>query len=293
VIKRFLVGPGDSIRLDSFRAAFGAVLVAFMAHWWLDDALEWLTVDGFHLSAAAAGPSWLSPPPLPVSALAPFGLVFFAVLVAFTLGYRLPWSAAAALLLTVYVSHVDPLASFTPNNLFIMGLALLTVAPAGAWWSVGGRTPAPVSVWPVRVLQATLLAMYFTSGACKVLWGDWLHDSHVLYSQVQGPYRTDAAAWLLRHLPIEAWNVMQSLSLSLELLAPVLFTVRRLRPVGFALGAAMHAGIALTMDEIGYLSLQMLCFYLLFVDERTLHRIRERVAAVGSRQIGARGSPSA
>jgi hypothetical protein len=95
-----------------------------------------------------------------------------------------------------------------------------------------------VSVWPVRVLQATLLVMYFTAGTCKVLWGDWLRDSHVLYSQVQGPYRTEAAAWLLRHLPREAWNLMQSLSLSLELLAPVLFTVRRLRPMGFALGVA-------------------------------------------------------
>jgi hypothetical protein len=290
VIARFLVGPSDSIRLDTFRAAFGLVLLGYMTHWWLDDALEWLTVAGFHLSPAAAGPGWLNPPPLPVAALAPFGLVFFAVLVAFALGFKLPWSTGIACLFLVYVSHVDPLSSFTPNNLFIVGLSLLSVAPGGAYWTLDRAKAEGVSVWPVRVLQATLLIVYFTSGACKILWGTWLQDSHVLYTHVQGPYRTDAAAWLLRHLPREAWTVFQSLSLAFELLAPLLFGVRRLRPLGYLLGAGMHAGIGLTMNEIGYLSLQMLCFYLLFMDESTLHGLRGRAARLGRLQLGRAGA---
>ena len=108
----------------------------------------------------------------------------------------------------------------------------------------------------------------------------------MLLSQVQGPYRTDSAAWLLRHLPPEAFTVLQSLSLAFELLSPVLFAVPRLRPLGFWWGASMHAGIALTMNEIGYLSLQMMCFYILFMDDATLHTWRRRFAFLGRRSLG-------
>jgi hypothetical protein len=277
VIARFLIGPSDPIRLDTFRVAFGVTLIAYMTHWWLDDPVEWLTVAGFHL-APADKPGWLPFAPMPLEWLAPFTCVFFGVLVAFVVGWRLPWTAALSLLLLLYVSHVDPLASFTPNNLFIVGLAVLTVAPAGSYWRLGGPPPRSVSAWPLRILQATLVLIYFTAGTCKVFFGDWLSDSHVLWSNVAGPYRTDLAAWFLRELPRWAWTMGQALSLSFELVAPLLFARRRLRPLAYVWGGAMHLGIALTMNEIGYLSLQMLCFYLLFVDVETLHRWRDRIA---------------
>lgn len=292
MIARFLVGPQDPIRLDTFRAAFGLVLIAYMLHWWVDDAQEWLTVSGFHLSAAAAGPGWLSPPPLPVAALVPFGAAFFLVLLAFALGFRMPYAAVLALGFVTYVSHVDPLASFTPNNLFMVGLALFCFVPRASYWTVDPVSPREVSVWPVRVLQISLILIYLTAGTCKVFYGDWLTDSHVLWSQVHGPFRTDIAAFLLRHLPREAWTVLQSLSLGFELLAPVLLAVRRLRPLAFLWGGGMHLGIALTMDEIGYLSLQMVCFYILFVDDATLHGWRRRLAVLGRSGLG-RGGTSA
>ena len=286
MIAAFLVGPRDSVRLDTFRVTSGLVLLAYMAHWWLDDAVEWLTVGGFHLSPAAAGPGWLTPPPLPLWGLAPFGVAFFGVLLAFTIGLRLPWSAGLALLLLGYATEVDPLAAFTPNHLFLAVLAVFTVIPRGAYWTVDKRPAPPLSVWPVRLFQATLIVVYFTAGTCKVLHGDWLSDSHVLLSQVQGPYRTDLAAWLIRHLPPEAFTILQSLSLAFELLSPVLFAVPRLRPLGFWWGASMQAGIALTMNEIGYLSLQMMCFYVLFMDDATLHTWRRRFASLGRRSLG-------
>ena len=145
MIARFLVAPRDSIRLDTFRVASGIVLLIYMAHWWLDDALEWLTVGGFHLSPAAAGPDWLAFPPLPLWALAPFGVAFFAVLLAFTVGFRLPWSAGLAFLLLGYATHVDPLAAFTPNNLFLAVLAVFSTLPRGAHWTVDGRPASRVA----------------------------------------------------------------------------------------------------------------------------------------------------
>jgi hypothetical protein len=285
LIASFLVGNRDPIRLDTFRVATGIALISYMATWWLDDSVEWLTVAGFHLSPAAAGPGWLSPPPLPLWALAPFGTLFFAVLLAFTAGFRLPWSTVASLVFLLYVTHVDPLAAFTPNQLFLLTLVVLIVAPRGSYWTVDDAPVREVSVWPVRVLQATLILFYFTAGVCKALRGDWLFDSHVLYGVVQGPYQTRVGTWLLAHVPQATWTILQSLSLAFEISAPLLFAVRRLRVVAYLWGMGMHLGIGIAMDEFIHFGLQMMCFYILFMEEATLHAFRARVGAWGRRTV--------
>jgi len=279
----FFVGPRDPIRLDTFRAITGLSLLGYMATWWLDDSVEWLTVAGFHLSPAAAGPAYLSPPPLPLWALAPFSIAYFGAILAFALGVRLPWSTLATLLGLVYVSHVDPGASFTPNSLFTLTLLVLLVAPRGSYWTTDPRPPQAASVWPTRILQATLIIFYFTAGTCKAYFGEWLASSAVLYNHVQGPYRTEAGAFLIRHLPMHAWALMQSLALAFELLAPLLFALPRLRPLAYALGAGMHLGIGVTMDEFGWFGLQMVAFYTLFMQEATLHRWRDGLASLARR----------
>jgi hypothetical protein len=285
LIASFWVGERDPVRLDTFRVATGIALISYMATWWLDDSVEWLTVAGFHLSPAAAGPAWLSPPPLPLWALAPFGAVFFAVLLAFTVGFRLPWSTAAALVLLFYVTQVDPLAAFTPNQLFLVTLLILLVAPRGSYWTADDVPVRRVSVWPVRVLQAALLLFYFTAGTCKALHGDWLFDSHVLYGFVQGPYQTRVGTWVLAHLPQATWTLLQSLSLAFEVSAPLLFAVRRLRPAGYLWGTGMHLGIGLVLDEFIHFGLQMICFYILFMEDSTLHALRARAAALGQLRL--------
>jgi hypothetical protein len=62
--------------------------------------------------------------------------------------------------------------------------------------------------------------------------------------------------------------------LAFELLAPLLFCVRKLVPVAFVWGVAMHVAIALMMYRVGYFSLSVLAYYLLFVDEAWLARLR-------------------
>ena len=158
MIQNLLVGRRDPIPLDTFRMVTGITLIGFMANWWLDDAAEWLTVEGFHLSAEAAGPAWLTPPPLPLWALAPFGTAFFGMMLAFTVGYRLRLTTPAVLAFVLYVSHVDPMASFTPNSLYIVTLAVLCAAPSGGYWTVDRIRPGPVSAWPFRILQSCFRA---------------------------------------------------------------------------------------------------------------------------------------
>jgi hypothetical protein len=163
------------------------------------------------------------------------------------------------------------------NRLYVFCFSVLLVAPASTRGEDGiDRHPA----WPVRVLQLTLVLHYFAAGMCKMSPGDWLKANDVLQSQVQGFYMTDLAAWMIRSFPSVAWTAMQHLSLAFELAAPLLFGVRRLRWVGIVWGAALHILVALAMYKLIYFTLQMLCFYLLFIEPSLLHRVRATVATV-------------
>lgn len=269
----FWLGPRDPIKLDTFRLAFGLSLALYMGAWW-QHAEEWLTPQGFHVSAAAAGVYRPVAPLLTLAVLPLFGVLLFGALGAFVLGIRPALSTPLCLMLVAYVTFADPITAFTLNRLYIAGLAIMSVAGGGAYFRLRGPAPRPVSVWPVRVLQATVIIQYFTAGWCKVVWGDWLESPYVLWSQSQGWYMTDLASWLLRHVPSGAFSWMQYSALSFELLAPILFVWRRLRPFGLAWGIVFQVGTALIAYQLAYFSLQMLSFYVLFLDDTTLHRVR-------------------
>ena len=217
-------------------------------------------------------------PTLPEGVLPVFGLVLFGSLAAFLLGWKTRWATWVVLGCVTYVTLVDALASYTINKLFIVSLAVLALVPLGAAWGLERRRgPRMQSVWPIRVLQATLLIQLFTAGWCKVAHGDWLQNPYVLWSQVQGIYRTDIAAWLLRVTPGGVWAWMQYIALSFELLAPVLFLIRRFRPLGYLWGAGFFLMIAMTMHQLIYFMLQMACFFVVFMENRTLHALQARV----------------
>ena len=128
------------------------------------------------------------------------------------------------------------------------------------------------SVVLVRVLQCTLLLQYLAAGLAKAD-GDWLKYDDVLWGHVQGVYRTEIAAWALRTLPKWTWTVQQHIALGFELLAPLLLTIRRLRPLGFLFGIGMHFIITVMMKDLFYFSIQMWTFYALFVTSAEWRRI--------------------
>ncbi len=173
-----------------------------------------------------------------------------------------------------YVQLVDLPSAFTLNKFYIVGFAVIALAPSPRdLVAENGAARRVQSAWPLRTLQATLLIQYFTAGTCKVFHGDWMSNPDVLWTQVQGVYCTDLAAWLLRNCSRSFWSVSMYGSLAFELFAPVLFCVKRLRWVGIVWGAAFQIGIALTMHELIYFSVQLMAFYVLFVDSNLLRRL--------------------
>jgi len=282
-------GPEDPVRLDTYRRVVAVLLFVYVMSRALHP-LEWLTEEGFHFLPGQQNHWEPAPFPLLPAALLPAFLgIFFLAIGGIVIGWRVRIATWIVLACFIYVTFVDTTSAFTVNRLLIVILSVLAVAPEpkSVESRAGGGTVQRQSAWPIRVLQITLLVQLSTAGLCKITRGDWLEEPYAVWSQSQGYYMTDFAAWMLNTLPKEAWIPMQYSSLGFELFAPLLFLVKRLRPLGILWGLAFHGMIALTMHKIVFLSSVMVAFYILFVDADVLHAIRARLAGV----FGRRGHP--
>jgi hypothetical protein len=265
----FWFGPIDGVGLVLFRTLFTVALFAYVATWWRD-ADEWLTVAGFHPSAGVVGGMRAELPLVPEPALPALAILYFGAMALVILGKAVRPALAVVLACLLYTTLVDRLSAFSANKIYLASYAVLLAAPP-----VGpdGRLR---SAWPVRVLQATLLAQYFGAGLCKLAYGTWGTHSDSLLMVAQLEYMTDAAAWLVRELPPWGWRALHVSTLGFELLAPVLFVVPRTRPVAFVWGALMHLAIGVLMYRVGYFAAQSIAFYALFAPPGWIHAIRRR-----------------
>ena len=285
-----LLGPCEASRLASFRFMAALSLLLYTLSWALD-AQEWLTGAGYHMSAAASRGLQL-PVPLPSPELLAVGLaVYIGAMVAIILDWRPRMASVIVFVGLLYVTTADRLAAFSMNKLALVAWLILLLAPwpdntqpepTASPHAAPGPEPLLRSAWPVRVLQATLLLQYFGAGICK-LRGGWLDDPQILWLQVQSLYMTDFAAWTVRVLPEWAWAGLHYSALGFELLAPLLFGIRRLRPLAFVWGLGMHLAIGLMMYRVGLFSLSVVAYYTLFLDPKALASLRERV--FGTRAI--------
>lgn len=215
----FLTGPLDALPLRLFEMAF---TLSFLLRLTRNFPLsEWLTEDGFHLTSA----EWVRlgyPPSMPLLPL--WGAwCWFAATVGgagcLLFGGTCRRPALGLLFLSaVYAQGVDYLSASSSNKIYIAVYAILTTGPG--LWRDPGCGGWKISAAPVRLLQATLLVIYFSAGWAKAFAGDWLKHSDVLFTQVQGIHRTDLAAWALRTLPAWAWTGQQHLALFLNLPHP-------------------------------------------------------------------------
>ncbi|MDC0718407.1 hypothetical protein [Nannocystis bainbridge] len=276
----FVFGPVAAGRLVVFRALFAATLLYYVAFRWRF-AAEWLTPVGYHPSGGASVGFQQAVPLLPEAALPWFGVAYFAAIVALILGFKPRLAIWPVLLGTAYVTGADRLAAFTINKIFLGGLLILALAPPIVEDAAG--RPTIRSAWPLRALQFTLIVQLFGAGICKVRYGDWLAHGDTLWHQVQVNFMTDTAAWMVRNVSLPIWAGLQHLALAFELAAPLLFMVRRLRPLGYAMGFGMFLTIALTMRELMFFALQMCAFFVLFVDEARLHRWRRALSRDGDK----------
>jgi len=280
----FWFAPLPPVRLRVFERVFALTFILYMSAW-LHGAGEWLTTAGFHYPLDISDRGFSIPlAPLPPGALWLFVVVLIGAPTLVVLGkWRRP-----ALLVTLacafYVQRVDTYSAFTINKLYIVGFLILLLAPTVRAVPIGGgQTADRQSAWPVRVIQATLMIQYGTAGICKMAHGDWLERFDILIGHSVGLYRTELATILLDVLPHWAWVVQGVLALAFEVTAPVLFAVRRLRPVAYLLGVGMHVVIALMMVDLIWFCLQMVTFYLLFMDADRLQRIEDFVLRRGAR----------
>ncbi len=275
----FAVGDVDGLPLRIFEILFTASYLVWIGRCLLTWQ-EWLTNSGFHLEARELVKLGY---PEPFELLTWPGVVCLTALiclsaVAHIFNHFRKLALVVLLGTALYVQGVDFMAAFTLNKLYVGVYGVLLIAPGYR------RDPITqqlvVSALAPRIIQTTLILQYFAAGLAKAFRGDWLNYADVLYTQVQGVYRTDIAAWCLRHLPVWSWTVMQWISLLFELEAPVLFCVRRLRLLAILLGLGFHFLVAILMKDLIYFSLQMAAFYVLFVSGGEWRDLAKRSKAV-------------
>lgn len=271
---RFVHGPVDATRLVVFRLLLIHSLLVYMLFRW-QESEEWLTPAGYHPGGAAVEGLQQPVPLLSEATLPWFGVAYFGSIAALIFGVRPRVTIWLVFAGTVYVTLADRLAAFTINKLFVATLAVLALAPP-IFTSAEGRLRTR-SAWVLRVLQLTFILQVFGAGICKVRFGDWMGHDDTLWAQVQLTFMTDIAAWMVRNLPMSIWAALQHLALGFELAVPLLFIVPRLRPIGYLMGFGMFAIISLTMHELIFFALQLVCFFVLFIDEDRLHRWRTAV----------------
>ncbi|MCA9213705.1 MAG: HTTM domain-containing protein [Planctomycetales bacterium] len=273
--RRVLFEGIDPIRLDTYRRGLAFAFLVYVTYL-MFNASEWLTDDGFHLTADTqllhAARPW---PTMPKSLVPWFALALYGSGICLILGKLTRPASWIFLACAIYVQRVDALTAFALNKLTIVGFAILALAPPPRRVRFAdGRTVMLQSAWPVRVLQATVLIMYCTSAVCKGVLGDWLRDPNVVWSVVQGVFRTDLSSLLLRMMPKWFFSLLMYFVLAFEFFAPVLLINKRLRPWGIAAGILLHVGLASMMSTVFFFSLQMIMYYILFLPDSTLHQFR-------------------
>jgi len=275
--QKFWFGPIDTIALDTFRMCLGFAILLYMRFRWIY-VDEWLTTKGFHINFENLPLHDFGVPLLPEKLLPLFGIIFFTSIIAFILGWCFQWTRWIVLACLVYVTAADQLSAFSPNKILIASVFILCLAPVGSYWSIHPKRDRMQPAWGLRILQATMIIHLFMSGWNKAYFGEWLINPHVLWTQVQGTYRTEAAAFLLRVLPTQIWTAMQAGALLFELLAPALFLRKSLRKIGLVWGLVFQMMIAVTMHHLGYFNLIMICYLVLFIDDQALHRCKQSLS---------------
>ncbi|MBW3662631.1 MAG: HTTM domain-containing protein [Actinobacteria bacterium] len=193
------------------------------------------------------------------------------------------------------------LLSFQRQNVWILnsgdllvrhlGLFLALGAAGGAlsvdrWLRARDRfwEPEPRPIWPLRLIQVQLAAMYLFSVWAKARGDTWAEGTAVGYAlRIDDLTRFAVPDVITEQLVIV--NLLTYGTLAIELAIPLLVWNRRLRPWVLGLGAVMHVAIDLTIT-VGFFSYAVFVGYLAFIPSETADRLVDRL------RIGAAASGS-
>lgn len=289
--ERAWFAPSQPAALATFRIAFGSfwtvVLLLSFPNW-----LRFYGRDGIVPFAWLSDPFFARPSILSVSSAelwtwACYGFALAAA-VAFTLGYRTR-PATVALYLTV-ISMVNRTPTITHGEDLVSRplLFLACFASLGERWSIdaflrtrrGQPTRQPAEIWPLRLMQLTVVSVYLFSMPAKPsddpAWIDGTAIYYVMASENWGRFPELAPLFYSGWLgPLLTWG-----TLAIEGLFCVLVWPSRTRPYALAALASLQLGIAVLVGHVFNFNLAMLISFLLFVPDQVLERIGERLRAL-------------
>lgn len=271
MLQKFLaqhLGAVHGIRIRYFEV-FMAFSFCVLLIYRIPHAREWLTDEGFHLTKDLNFSFFLIDPfpllsPWMVVVLYILCLTLF-VLLCFNVQRRIV--LFCLFLLAVYIQGVDYFSAFTLNKIYVVSFLLLFLSPPIT------NNGLIASAWGLRILQWTYFILIFSAGLCKVFNGNWLEHNDVLWTQIQGTYRTEIAAIMLTYFPKFAWTILQQAALYYELLGAFLVIFKPTRKVGLFISAMFMLTITLTMQTLFLFMMQTACFLILFFDEAFLIKI--------------------
>ena len=285
-----LVQPVDARVPAIFRIAIGLVACLDFADR-LRDAFTFYSSQGL-LAPDAAGPNahahalplWLlgaAPSPARVTIFFVFG---FAVLTAFTLGYR---TRLATFLSWVVIFTIQmrnrTICDGGDTVLRILFFWALFV-DLGARFSLDiwlGRRPAQATVagLPVRLLRLQIALIYLAAGLSKS-GPSWMDGSAVYYSVQNLDFGRPPGVWLAAHRALARAVTFGTLAIEISFAPLVLLPLRTTaaRALGLLLGLALHLGIALAM-RVGIFSWVLPASYTILLSPRWLDAACTRIGA--------------
>jgi hypothetical protein len=201
--------------------------------------------------------------PLPATAVLAIVIATVLLLGAFVAGFQFRITgplAALALLWTITYRNVWGMI-FHTENLLVLHVIALAVAPAAHAWSLDARrgSPAPAPAgygWPIKLLAVLTIATYVLAGVAKLRIAglDWI-DGEQLRNQIAVDNLRKALlgdgvaplAYLVLERP-SPLIVFSVLTLAIELGAPLALVGRRLGHVWVVSAWGFHAGVVLLMN---------------------------------------------
>jgi hypothetical protein len=280
-LARWWFAPAPPERLAALRIAVGGF------------ATLWLIARLPELAAVASAPASRFAPvgvvraldaPLPPAAVLAIAAATVGLLAAFTagVGHRVvaPLAAAGALWTLSYRSSWGMV--FHTDDLVVLHLIALAIAPAADAWALGRRRAPPPRAaghgWPIKLLAALTCATYLVAGIAKLRLAGvaWL-DGDPLRTQIAidnlrkallGAPTAPLGGWLIDHRG--ALAALSVATLAIELGAPIALFGGWLARAWAVAAWAFHVGVVLAMFVWFPYPLSGVAFLPLFDAERLL-----------------------
>jgi hypothetical protein len=279
--------PAPALRLALFRSllgvfAFGYVLARFTGFTSVATLEAW--------QFAPVGAARLLSHPLPAVWVSAIVVVTLLLAAAFTVGLRYRWTAPAFALsllwVTSYRSSWGML--FHTDNLLVLHVLLLSLAPAADAWSIDARlAPAPPGEdgrygWALRAVCVLTVVTYFVAGVAKLKLGGfgWL-EGEQLRGQIAfdnlrkiqlGRSASELGVWFVKHPAF--FPPLAVLTLLVELGAPLALLRTRFALLWALAAFSFHVGVAVLMNIKFPYPLSFVPYLAFFRLERAWHQVR-------------------